>query len=139
MRTYLKGLCGAAVLAATASLAMQTPAEAQGQGRCVRCGSAPITKTNTVYRYRTVNRVHNVTRFKDVNHTRFQRHVTRVVHVTRVQPIQRVHLVTRVHNRMVILRQTQNVAQTTSLPMRTVTTGKTIHINHAPTFGTCCR
>jgi hypothetical protein len=137
MRTYLKGLCGAAVLAAAASLAMQAPAEAQGQ--CVNCAKAPITKTNTVHRYKTVNRVHNVTRFKDVNRTRYQRHVTRVVHVTRVQPIQRVHLVTRVHNRTMILRQTQNVAQTRSLPMRTVTTGKTIHINHAPTFGSCCR
>jgi hypothetical protein len=56
-----------------------------------------------------------------------------------VQPIQRVHLVTRVHNRTVILRQTQNVARTMQLPMRTVTTGKTITINHRPTFGVCCR
>jgi hypothetical protein len=62
-----------------------------------------------------------------------------VVNVTRVQPIRRVHLVTRVHNRTVILRQTQSSAKTTSLPMRTVTTGKTIHINHPATYGTCCR
>jgi hypothetical protein len=138
MRTYLKGLCGVAVLAAAASLTMQAPAQAQGQ--CVNCANAPITKSRTVTKYRTVNRVQNVTRFKDVNRTRYQRHVTRFVTVTRVQPIQRVHLVTRVHNRTVILRQSQSVARTMSLPMRTVTTGKTIHINHAPTFGgTCCR
>jgi hypothetical protein len=137
MRTYLKGLCGAAVLAAAASLTMQAPAQAQGQ--CVNCARAPITKTNTVTKFRTVNRVQNVTRFKDVNRTRYQRHVTRHVTVTRVQPIQRVHLVTRVHNRTVILRQNQSVARTMNLPMRTVTTGKTIQINHPATFGTCCR
>ena len=137
MRTYLKGLCGAAVLAAAASLTMQAPAEAQGQ--CVNCAKAPITKTNTVTKFRTVNRVQNVTRFKDVNRTKYQRHVTRFVTVTRVQPIQRVHLVTRVHNRTVILRQSQSVARTMNLPMRTVTTGKTIQINHAPSYGSCCR
>jgi hypothetical protein len=129
------GLCGAAALAVVASMTMQAPAQAQ----CVNCGRAPVTKTNTVYRYKTVRSVKNVTRFRDVNRMRYQRHVTRVVNVTRVQPITRVNVVTRVHHRTVILRQTQRVAQTASLPMRTVTTGKTIHINHAPRFGTCCR
>jgi hypothetical protein len=38
-----------------------------------------------------------------------------------------------------ILRQTQSTAKTVSLPGRTITTGKTVHINHAPTFGSCCR
>jgi hypothetical protein len=56
-----------------------------------------------------------------------------------VQPITRVNVVTRVHHRTVILRQTQRVAQTVSLPARTVTTGKTVNISHRPTFGTCCR
>jgi hypothetical protein len=136
MRTYLKGLCGAAVLAVAASLAVPAPADAQ----CVNCGRVPVTKTNTIYKYRTVNRVRNVTRFKDVNRTRYQRHVTRVVNVTRVQPITRVHMVTRVHNRTVILRQRQNVARTMSLPGRTFTTGSTVHINYAPVSGgTCCR
>jgi hypothetical protein len=129
------GLCGAAALAVAATMTMPAPADAQ----CVDCRRAPVTKTNTVYRYKTVRSVRDVTRYKDVNNTRYQRHLTRVVNVTRVQPITRMHVVTRVHNRMVILRQTQNVAQTVSLPARTITTGKTIQINHAPTFGSCCR
>ena len=49
MRTYLKGLYGAAVLAAAASLAMPMAAPAEAQ--CVDCKRAPITKTNTVYKY----------------------------------------------------------------------------------------
>ena len=137
MRTYLTGLCGAAILAAAVSLSMQAPAQAQGQ--CVNCARTPVAKSRTVYKYRTVRRVRNVTRFKDVNRTRYRRHVTRVVNVTRVQPVTRVNMVTRVHNRTVILRQTRRVAQTRRLPMRTVTTGKTVHINHAPTYGSCCQ
>jgi hypothetical protein len=133
------GLCGAAALAVAATMttmAVSTPAEAQ----CVNCSRAPITRSNTVYRYRTVRRVRDVTRFRNVNRTRYRRHVTRVVTVTRVQPITRVHLVTRVHHRTMILRQTQRFARTSSLPMRTFRTGRTVHINHGAFYGgTCCR
>ncbi len=65
MMKFAYGLCGAAALAVAATMTMSAPAEAQ----CVNCSRAPITKTNTVYRYKTVRSVKNVTRFKDVNRT----------------------------------------------------------------------
>ena len=133
MMKVLKGLCGVAVLAGVLTIGMQAPAEA----RCAGCDRATTTKVKTIYRYKTVRSVRNVTRYRDVNRTRYQKHVTRVVNVTRVQPVTRVNVVTRVHNRTVILRATRNVAQTATLPTRTVTTGKTIHINHAPVFRSC--
>lgn len=136
MRISVKGLCGVAALASAVSFASLMSAEAQ----CVDCSRpAASTKVNTVHKYRTVQSVKNLTQYKDVNRTSYHRHITRVVTVTRVQPITRVNVVTRVHNRTVILRQTQNVAQTATLPTRTVTTGKTIQINHAPTSRVCCR
>lgn len=131
MMKSLVGLCGLA-LAGAMTVSMQLPAQAQ----CAECNRL-ATKVNTVYRYKTVRSVRNVTRYKDVNQTNYQKHVTRIVNVTRVQPITRVNVVTRVHSRTVILRQTQNVAQTATLPTRTVTTGKTIHINHAPVYRAC--
>lgn len=136
MMKTVKGLCGVAALVGAASVAMLMSAEAQ----CVDC-NRPVasTKVNTVHKYRTVQSVKNVTRYKDVDRTSYHRHITRVVSVTRVQPITRVNVVTRVHNRTVILRQTQGVAQTATLPTRTVTTGKTIQINHAPVYRSCCR
>jgi len=135
MRTYLTGLCGAAVLAA-AAFAMQAPADAQGQ--CVNCARVPITKTHTVLKSHNVRSVTRKTVFKDVNRTRYQRHVTRVMSVTRVQPITKLHVVTRVHNRMVTLRQTQHLSKIVRLPPRTETTRSTIFINHPATFGRCC-
>jgi len=48
-----------------------------------------------------------------------------------------VNVVTRVHNRMVILHQTQHVAQTATLPTRTVMTGKTIQIHHPAEHRNC--
>jgi hypothetical protein len=137
MRKSLKGLCGVVALAGTVVVGSQMAAQAQ----CADC-NRPVasTKTNTVYRYKTVQSVRNVTQYKDVNRTQYHKHVTRIVNVTRVQPVTRVNVVTRVHNRTVILRQTQNVAQTATLPTRTITTGKTIQINHAPVSRACnCR
>lgn len=135
MMKPLKGLVGAAALV---GLAMAMPVSAEAQ--CAECAKAPTTKVNTVYRSKTVNSVRNVTRYRDVNNTRYQKHVTRIVNVTRVQPITRVHVVTRVHNRTVILRGTQSVSQTATLPGRTITTGSTQQINHAPTYSSCnCR
>jgi len=137
MMKAAKGLSMAA-LAGAASIAMLTSTQVSAQAQCADC-NRPVasTKVNTVYRYKTVNQVRNVTQYKDVDRTTYHRHITRVVTVTRVQPITRVNMVTRVHNRTVILRGTQNVAQSTTLPTRTVTTGKTIHINHGTTSRAC--
>lgn len=135
MMKSLKGLCGVAALAGAMAVSMQMPAQAQ----CAGC-DRPATKVNTIYKYKTVQSVKNLTRYKDVNRTNYRKHVTRIVNVTRVQPVTRVHVVTRVHNRTVILRATQNVAQTATLPGRTVTTASTIQVNHAPTYSSCnCR
>lgn len=134
MMKPLKGLCGVVALAGMAVVGTHMSAQAQ----CADCNRPMAsTKVNTVYKYKTVQSVKNVTRYRDVNRTQYHKHVTRVVNVTRVQPITRVNVVTRVHNRTVILRSTQNVAQTATLPMRTITTGKTIQINHAPVTRAC--
>ncbi|HVY42073.1 MAG TPA: hypothetical protein VG966_03525 [Hyphomicrobiaceae bacterium] len=95
------------------------------------------SKVSTVYRYKTVQKVNNVTQYKDVDRTRYVKHVNRLVTVTSVQPITRVHLVTRVHNRTVVRNRTENIAQTAMLPTRTITTAKTIQINHKPINASC--
>jgi hypothetical protein len=134
MRKSLSRLCGVVALAGMAVVGMQIAAEAQ----CADCNRPMAsTKVNTVYRYKTVQSVRNVTQYKDVNRTKYHKHVTRIVNVTRVQPITRVNVVTRVHNRTVILRSTQNVAQSATLPTRTITTGKTVQVNHAPVTRAC--
>jgi len=132
----VKGLCSAAgLLVISLGVAVSTQAQAQ-RSNCAEC-NRPATKVNTSYRYKTVQRVRNVTQYKDVNRTNYQKHVNRIVNVTRIQPVTRVNVVTRVHNRMVVLHQTQNVAQTATLPTRTVTTGKTIQINHPTEHRNC--
>lgn len=137
MMRFLKSVCGAATLAG--AIVILAPVAAQAEcGDCNRPVSS--TKVNTTYQYKTVQRVRNVTQYKDVNNTKYVKHVNRIVTVMRVQPVTRVNVVTRVHNRTVILRQTQHVGQTATLPTRTITTGKTIQINHSPTYGSCnCR
>ena len=137
MMKVVKGL-GFATLAGLASMAVMVSAQGTAQAQCADC-NRPVasTKVNTVYRYKTVNSVRNVTRYKDVNRTTYHRHITRVVNVTRVQPITRVNVVTRVHNRTVILRGSQSVAQTVTLPGRTVTTGQTVQINHGTSSRPC--
>ena len=121
--------------------AQQSESEQAQATSCADC-NRPIadTKVNTTHKYKTVQRVQNVTKYKDVNKTRYEKRINRVVTVTRIQPVTRVSMVTRVHNRTVVLHQTQSVAQTATLPTRTVTTGKTIQINHAPVHRACnCR
>jgi phage-related protein len=137
MTRSVKGLCGAAGLLAAMSLGFAASAPAQAErSNCAEC-NRPATKVNTSYRYKTVQRVKNVTQYKDVNRTKYQKHVNRIVNVTRIQPVTRVSVVTRVHNRMVVLHQTQHVAQTATLPTRTVTTGKTIQVNHPTEHRNC--
>jgi hypothetical protein len=134
--TSMKGF-GAAALLAAMSLTMATSAQAQAErSNCAEC-NRPATKVTTTHKYKTVQRVRNVTQYKDVNKTSYQKHVKRIVNVTRIQPVTRVNVVTRVHNRMVVLHQTQNVAQTATLPTRTVTTGKTVQINHPTQHRNC--
>jgi hypothetical protein len=97
-----------------------------------QAGAKP--RVTTSYRYKDVNRVRNVTRYKDINRTRHVTRINRIVTVTRVQPVIRTNVVTRVNHRTVVVRQTQNLAQTRVLPMRTITTSKTIQIRHKPTI-----
>jgi hypothetical protein len=121
--------------------AQEAPSGEAHQANCADC-NRPVAKTrvHTSYKYKTVQRVNNVTKYKDVNRTRYEKVINRLVNVTRVQPITRVNVVTRVHNRTVVLHQAQNVAQVQTLPTHTVTTGKTIQINHAPVNRSCnCR
>jgi len=136
MTRSVKGLCGAASLLAAISITLLAP-EAQAQrSNCAEC-NRPANKVSTSYKYKTVQRVRNVTQYKDVNRTNYQKHVNRIINVTRVQPVTRVNVVTRVHHRTVVLHQTQHVAQTATLPTRTVTTGKTIQINHPAAHRNC--
>ena len=148
MMTSMKRWCVASAIMGAVSICLPISAEAQqsesDQAQATSCADCnrPIanTKVNTTYKYKTVQRVQNVTKYKDVNKTRYEKRVNRVVTVTRIQPVTRVSMVTRVHNRTVVLHQTQSVAQTATLPTRTVTTGKTIQINHAPVHRACnCR
>ena len=137
MTRSVKGLCGAAGLVAAMFIALPVSAQAQAErSNCAEC-NRPATKLNTSYKYKTVQRVKNVTQYKDVNRTSYQKHVNRIVNVTRIQPVTRVNVVTRVHNRTVVLHQTQHVAQTATLRTRTVTTGKTIQINHPTEHRNC--
>ena len=137
MTRSVKGLCGAAGLVAAMFIALPVSAQAQAErSNCAEC-NRPATKVNTSYKYKTVQRVKNVTQYKDVNRTSYQKHVNRIVNVTRIQPVTRVNVVTRVHNRTVVLHQTQHVAQTATLPTRTVTTGKTIQVNHPTEHRNC--
>jgi hypothetical protein len=132
MTKCVQGLCCAAGFLAAISMPLSISTQAQAeQSSCADC-NRPVanTKVSTSYKYKTVQRVKNVTQYKDVNKTSYQKRVNRIVNVTRIQPVTRVNVVTRVHNRTVVLHQTQNVAQTATLPTRTVTTGKTIQINH---------
>lgn len=133
MNKPLMALCSVAALAITATI--PAPASAADE-TCDKCAAAE-TKVDTTYKYKTVEKVKNVTQYKDVDKTKYVKHVSRIVTVTRVQPVTRVNVVTRVHNRTVILRETQNVAQMATLPTRTVTTAKTIQVNHPATYGTC--
>ena len=137
MTRSVKGLCSAAGFLAAMCLGFAVSGQAQAQrSNCAEC-NRPASKVNTSYRYKTVQRVKNVTQYKDVNRTNYQKHVNRIVNVTRIQPVTRVNVVTRVHNRMVVLHQTQHVAQTATLPTRTVTTGKTIQVNHPTEHRNC--
>ena len=75
-----------------------------------------------------------------MNRTKYTKHVNRVVTVTRVQPVTRVDL----RNPLIAASRdpapdTQNVAQVRTLSTRTITTAKTIQVNHRPTSGTCGR
>ncbi len=101
--------------------------------------SSGSNKVDTVYKYNTVQQVRNVTQYKDVDRTKYVKHVNRLVTVTNVQPITRVNLITRVHDRTVVLNKIANVAQRQVLPTRTVTTGKTVQVNHKPVYASCCR
>jgi hypothetical protein len=136
MTRSVKGLCGAAGLVAGIAFALGASQAQAQRSNCAEC-NRPASKVSTSYKYKTVQRVRNVTRYKDVNRTHYQKHVKRIINVTRVQPVTRVNVVTRVHNRTVVLHQTQRVAQTASLPTRTVTTGKTIQINHPTQHRNC--
>jgi hypothetical protein len=42
-----------------------------------------------------------------------------------------------VHNRTVVNHKTVNVAQTKTLPMQTITSGKTIQVNHKAVYASC--
>jgi phage-related protein len=148
MMTSMKRWCVASAIMGAVSICLPISAEAQQSESdqaqatsCADCNRAvENTKVNTTYKYKTVQRVRNVTKYKDVNRTRYEKRVNRVVTVTRIQPITRVSMVTRVHNRTVVLHQTQNVAQTATLPTQNITTGKTIQINHAAVHRSCnCR
>lgn len=117
---------GVAVLASTAAI-VAVPLAAQAQ--CEDC-NRPATKVDTKYQHKTVEQVQNVTKYKDVNNTKYVTHTKRIVNVTRIQPVTRVNVVTRVHNRTKILTENQNVAQTKTLPTRTITTGQTQQVSH---------
>jgi len=137
MTTAVKGLCGAAGFLAAMAIGLVISDQAQAQrSNCAEC-NRPANKVNTSYKYKTVQRVRNVTQYKDVNRTNYRKYVNRIVNVTRIQPVTHVNVVTRVHNRMVILHQTQHVAQTATLPTRTVMTGKTIQIHHPAEHRNC--
>jgi hypothetical protein len=139
MTKCVKGICCTAGILAVISMPLSISAQAQAeQSSCADC-NRPVanTKVNTSYKYKTVQRMKNVTQYKDVNKTSYQKRINRIVNVTRIQPVTRVNVVTRVHNRTVVLHQTQNVAQTATLPTRTVTTGKTIQINHPTEHRNC--
>jgi len=148
MMTSMKTWCVASAMIGAVSICSSLPVQAQevqsGEGKGASCADCnrPIanTRVNTSYKYKTVQRVKNVTQYKDVNKTRYEKRVNRVINVTRIQPVTRVNVVTRVHNRTVVLHQTQNVAQVQTLPTRTMTTGKTVQINHAAVHRSCnCR
>ena len=126
MMKLVGGFIGAAALScATFLMTPAAPAFAQkGAQSCERC--AP--KATTSYRYKTVQRVTNSTRYKDVTRTHVVPRVHRVVTVTRVQPIHRVNVVTRIHNRTVFRNVTRNVSQTRMLPVRTITSAKTVNL-----------
>lgn len=101
--------------------------------------SSGANKIDTVYKYNTVQQVRNVTQYKDVDRTKYVKHVNRWITVTSIQPITRVNLITRVHDRTVVRNKVENVAQRQVLPTRTVTTAKTIQVNHKPVYASCCR
>lgn len=94
-------------------------------------------KVDTVYRYNTVQQVRNVTQYKDVDRTKYVKRINRLVTVTNVQPVTRVNLITRIHDRTVVRNKVENVAERQVLPMRTVTTGQTIQVNHKPVYASC--
>ena len=99
--------------------------------------SGAQSKTDTVYRYNTVKQFRNVTQYKDVDRTKVVKHVNRLVTVTNVQPVMRVNTITRVHNRTVVNHKTVNVAQARTLPTQTITSAKTIQVNHKPVHASC--
>jgi hypothetical protein len=116
-----------------ASRTAMLPAQSSTTAKTVNLGGhIPAPKVNTTYRYNTVQKVNNVTRYNDVNRTRYVKNIHRIVNVTRVQPMIHTNVVTRIHDRPVVTSKTVNLSETRTLPARTISTGKTIHINHAP-------
>lgn len=110
------------------------PAQSVTTGKTMHMGgNIPSPKVSTSYKYNTVQKVNNVTKYKDVNHTNYVKHINRVVSVTQMQPVIRTNVVTRIHDRPVITSRNEYVNQTQMLPTRTITTGKTIQINHGRT------
>jgi hypothetical protein len=110
-----------------------------GGTRRVSHGSGS-NKVDTVYKYHTVQQVRNVTQYRDVNKTKVIKQINRHVTVTNVQPVTRVNLITRVHDRVVVHNKVENVSQRQVLPTRTITTAKTVQINHPTVYGSCgCR
>ena len=113
-----------------------------------------VQQVHNVTKYKDVNSVRNVTQVRHVEKANYVNVVHRTVNVTRVQPVTHVNVVTRVHpvthvnvvtqvtHRTVYQHSNQSVSQvvnvggrtvysssTVSMPGRTVTTSRIVHVS----------